>query len=91
VHDRDSGRKGGCDESEPSGLAANEVDRDTAHGAPYRRVQSMKLFRILRDCEGQDLAEYAMLISLITLALIAALTLIGSTLVSKFQAVAAAF
>ncbi|HZI93008.1 MAG TPA: Flp family type IVb pilin [Patescibacteria group bacterium] len=51
----------------------------------------MKLFRILGDCEGQDLAEYAMLISLITLALIAALTLIGSTLVSKFQAVAAAF
>ena len=51
----------------------------------------MKLFRLVRDCSGQDLAEYAMLISLITLALIAAVTLIGSKLSAMYTAVAGAF
>lgn len=51
----------------------------------------MRLSRIFTDSEGQDLAEYAMLISLITLALIAALTLIGSRISAMFTAVAGAF
>ena len=51
----------------------------------------MKLMRIFWDCRGQDLAEYAMLISLITLALIAALTLIGSRVSAVFTSVAGAF
>lgn len=51
----------------------------------------MKLFRITRDTGGQDLAEYALLISLITLALIAALTLIGTRINAMFNLVAGAF
>ena len=51
----------------------------------------MRLTRITGDCRGQDLAEYALLISLITLALIAALTLIGSRIVAMFTTVAGAF
>lgn len=51
----------------------------------------MNLKHITGDCGGQDLAEYALLISLITLALIAALTLIGSKIAAMFTAVAGAF
>lgn len=43
-----------------------------------------------RDNRGQDLAEYALLLSLISLALIAALTLIGGRITAMFQAVAGA-
>ena len=38
----------------------------------------MKLFRILGDCEGQDLAEYAIALAVITLAVIAAVQLVGT-------------
>ena len=55
------------------------------------RFQAMTRSRIFSDCGGQDLAEYAMLISLITLALIAAITLIGSRISAMFTAVAGAF
>jgi Flp pilus assembly pilin Flp len=52
----------------------------------------MTMMRALcRDDRGQDLAEYALLLSLISLALIAALTLIGGRLAEMFQAVAEAF
>ena len=44
--------------------------------------------RVLREERGQDLAEYALLISLITLALIASITLIGGRLSAMFAAVA---
>ena len=54
-------------------------------------INSREVQGILRDCNGQDLAEYAMLISLITLALIAALTLIGSRITAMFTAVAGSF
>lgn len=50
------------------------------------------MLRVLcRDNRGQDLAEYALLLSLISLALIAALTLIGGRISAMFQAVAGAF
>jgi len=44
--------------------------------------------RITGECEGQDLAEYALLISLITLALIAALTIVGGRILAFFTMVA---
>jgi len=46
---------------------------------------------LCRDARGQDLAEYALLLSLISLALIAALTLIGGRITAMFQTVAGAF
>ena len=48
-----------------------------------------QLLRMLRAEDGQDLAEYAILISLIALVVIAALTLFGGRLVALFEAVAA--
>jgi Flp pilus assembly pilin Flp len=51
----------------------------------------MRLFRIVRETEAQDLAEYAILLTLISLALIAALTLIGVNLSDMFTDVANAF
>ncbi|MCK5439646.1 MAG: Flp family type IVb pilin [Gemmatimonadetes bacterium] len=39
---------------------------------------------------GQDLAEYAILASLIAIVVIAAVTLVGSTLATTFDAVATA-
>ena len=47
-----------------------------------------RLAGITGDCGGQDLAEYALLISLITLALIAALTLVGTRILAFFTTVA---
>jgi len=70
---------------EPSGLAAGEVDQ-------YRgRLATMWFSRFVTDRSGQDLAEYALLISLITLALIAAVTLIGTQIAGMFTAVAGMF
>lgn len=51
----------------------------------------MTFHRLCRDRSGQDLAEYALLITMISLALIAALTLIGSKLTAWFTTVAGAF
>jgi Flp pilus assembly pilin Flp len=65
--------------------------REGRHGR-QGRLDSMRFARkVFGDCRGQDLAEYAMLISLITLALIAALTIIGSRISAMFTAVAGAF
>ena len=50
----------------------------------------MKLIRIARDTRGQDLAEYAILITLISLVLIAAITIIGGSISAMFTAVAGA-
>jgi Flp pilus assembly pilin Flp len=51
----------------------------------------MRHFRIVRETQAQDLAEYAILLTLISLALIAALTLIGVNLSTLFTDVANAF
>ena len=47
------------------------------------------LGRLLRADEGQDLAEYAILIGLIALVVIAAVTLFGGNLVAMYQNIAA--
>ncbi len=67
-----------------------------AEGAPpvgprWWRFEGMRLQRIVRDCRGQDLAEYALLITLITLALVTALTLIATSISNMFDSVAAIF
>ena len=49
-----------------------------------------KLIHLLRAEEGQDLAEYALLISLIAIVAIAAVTLLGGRIVAIFNAIAAA-
>jgi Flp pilus assembly pilin Flp len=49
------------------------------------------LRELCRDNRAQDLVEYALLLSLITLALIAALTLIGGQISTMYQAMAGAF
>ncbi len=50
-----------------------------------------KLRKILQGRDlGQDLAEYAILASLIAIVVIAAVTLVGSTLATTFDAVATA-
>jgi len=67
------------------GLAAAGIDDHTG------RIVAMRFRKVFSDRSGQDLAEYAMLISLITLALIAACTLIGSKITAMFNAVAAIF
>jgi Flp pilus assembly pilin Flp len=54
-------------------------------------ARSMRLNRIIRQSGGQDLMEYALLITLISLALIAALTLIGTSITAMFNTVAAVF
>ena len=48
----------------------------------------MRLPRIVGDCRGKDLAEYAILISLIALALIAAITLMWTKLAAMLSVVA---
>ena len=51
----------------------------------------MKLCKTLQEKDlGQDLAEYAILASLIAIVVIAAVTLVGSTLVTTFNTVATA-
>ena len=50
-----------------------------------------RLTGIKGDCRGQDLAEYALLISLITLALIAAVTILGARIMAMFNSTAGAF
>ncbi len=49
-----------------------------------------KLFALLRKEEGQDLAEYALLISLIALVAIAGVTLLGGRISAIFNAIAGA-
>ncbi len=48
------------------------------------------MLRVLRAEDGQDLAEYAILVSLIALVVIAALTLFGGRIQALFEAVTAA-
>jgi len=45
------------------------------------------LTRLLRDTEGQDLIEYALLAALIALAAITAMNNLGSAINSKFDSV----
>lgn len=47
----------------------------------------MKTPRILSNCEGQDLAEYALLISLIALVAIAAVTLLGGKIAAALTSI----
>lgn len=49
-----------------------------------------KLFSLFRKDEGQDLAEYALLISLIALVAIAGVTLLGNRISAIFNAIAGA-
>jgi len=49
-----------------------------------------KLFSLIRKDEGQDLAEYALLISLIALVCVAAVTLLGNQISAVFNAIAGA-
>lgn len=49
-----------------------------------------KLFSLIRKEEGQDLAEYALLISLIALIAIAGVTLLGGRISAIFNAIAGA-
>ena len=49
-----------------------------------------KLFSLIRKEEGQDLAEYALLISLIALVAVAAVTLLGNRISAIFTAIAGA-
>ncbi len=48
------------------------------------------LMTLFKDERGQDLAEYAMLIGLIALFVVAAVTLLGGSLDTVFRAIAAA-
>jgi pilus assembly protein Flp/PilA len=45
--------------------------------------------RIPKSQKGQDLAEYALLIALIALAVIAGVTLLGENILAAFNAIAA--
>jgi pilus assembly protein Flp/PilA len=47
-----------------------------------------KLFRILKDDEGQTLVEYALIIGLVSMVLIGALTGISSALQGAFTSIA---
>ena len=49
-----------------------------------------KLFALIRKEEGQDLAEYALLISLIALVAIAGVTLLGNRVLAIFNQIAGA-
>ena len=49
-----------------------------------------KLFSLIRKEDGQDLAEYALLISLIALVAIAGVTLLGGRIAAIFNAIAGA-
>ena len=49
-----------------------------------------KLFSLIRKEDGQDLAEYALLISLIALVAIAGVTLLGGRILAIFNAIAGA-
>ena len=49
-----------------------------------------KLFNMFRRDEGQDLAEYALLISLIAIVVIAAVTLLGGRIQAIFEAITSA-
>jgi pilus assembly protein Flp/PilA len=46
------------------------------------------LSRFLQEDDGQDLIEYALLAMLISLAAVAAITLVGSTLAGNFNNIA---
>ncbi|MBU8932635.1 MAG: Flp family type IVb pilin [candidate division Zixibacteria bacterium] len=48
------------------------------------------LWRLFHDEEGQDIIEYALLASLISIAAIAAIVLIGPALVLIYEAIVAA-
>lgn len=50
-----------------------------------------KLFALIRREEGQDLAEYALLISLIALVAIAGVTLLGNRIAAVFNQIAGSF
>ncbi|HZI93007.1 MAG TPA: Flp family type IVb pilin [Patescibacteria group bacterium] len=47
-----------------------------------------KLFALIRKEEGQDLAEYALLISLIALVAVTAVTLLGTQISAVFTSIA---
>lgn len=47
-----------------------------------------KVFRILKDDEGQTLVEYALIIALVSMVLVAALTGISGALARAFTSIA---
>jgi len=49
-----------------------------------------RILALIRKEEGQDLAEYALLISLIAIVAVAAVTLLGGRIQAIFNAIAAA-
>jgi pilus assembly protein Flp/PilA len=55
-----------------------------------KETEMKKLFALIRKEEGQDLAEYALLISLIALVAIAGVTLLGTRISAIFNAIAGA-
>jgi Flp pilus assembly pilin Flp len=57
----------------------------------YPYVYLRRLLAPLRDEKGSDLSEYALLLALIAIAVIAAVTGIGSTISAVFQRMALAF
>ena len=67
-----------------------QVNESRRSEKSYRQRVKTMLRELCRDNRGQDLAEYALLLSLISLALIAALTLIGGRISAMFEAVAGA-
>ncbi|MGE5190336.1 MAG: Flp family type IVb pilin [Gemmatimonadota bacterium] len=54
-------------------------------------MKSRRIFRKLRGCEGQALAEYALIITFIALVCVAALALLGGTLRGFFAGFAGSF
>ena len=50
----------------------------------------LKLFVLYKDEEGQALAEYALLLGLITIVAVAALTLMGTAITGKLGGVSSA-
>ena len=74
--------------------AAGKGDRVRASRRSYTSEPEegeVGIKRFFRNNGGQDLAEYALLLSLISLALIAALTLIGNRILAMFNVVSGAF
>jgi pilus assembly protein Flp/PilA len=63
---------------------------DGAHGGSVMLSLIVRLQNILRREEGQDLLEYALLVSLIALVAVAAITLAGKNVNTIFQSVATA-
>jgi pilus assembly protein Flp/PilA len=63
-------------------------------GAAFDRSESREIpdpFEVVGNNRGQDLAEYALLIALIAIVVIAAVTLLGGNIQTVFENIADAF